>query len=148
VDVVAAAADKLWKELADLHNPMKIIGIGLAFAGVEGAESGLKSIDTFFKKPNSKRALEEDVDEAETPESDATTERTTKNISKDSSSFVCVSICGSVREQWESTHHSATVCYGYFRYFREAASFSILQPMSEPKARSKFSCFGMFSKNC
>jgi hypothetical protein len=23
-----------------------------------------------------------------------------------------------------------------------------LQPMSEPKARSKFSCFGIFSKNC
>ncbi|KAJ7723474.1 hypothetical protein B0H14DRAFT_3900227 [Mycena olivaceomarginata] len=64
VDVVAAAADKLWKELADPHAPMKIIGIGLGFTGVEGVESGLKSIDTFFKnplKPTSKRALEEDA---------------------------------------------------------------------------------------
>lgn len=93
VDVVAAAADKLWKELADPHAPMKIIGIGLGFTGVEGVESGLKSIDTFFKnplKPTSKRALEEDATESE---SDATTQRTTRNISKDVASFVC-SRCG------------------------------------------------------
>ncbi|KAK7032854.1 DNA polymerase eta [Favolaschia claudopus] len=95
VDVVAAAADKLWRELADPHAPMKIIGLGLAFTGVEGVEVGLKSIDTFFNtslKPPSKRALEEDVLNTE-PEVEAATERTTRNISKESSSFVC-SRCG------------------------------------------------------
>ncbi|KAF7375181.1 DNA polymerase eta [Mycena sanguinolenta] len=92
VDVVAAAADKLWKEFADPHAPMKIIGIGLAFTGVEGGESGLKSIDSFFtSKPNSKRALE-DAEDAERDTTNATG-RTTKNISKDQTSFVC-SRCG------------------------------------------------------
>ncbi|KAJ7242798.1 hypothetical protein B0H12DRAFT_845524 [Mycena haematopus] len=97
VDVVAAAADKLWKELADPHVPMKIIGIGLAFTGVEGVESGLKSIDSFFpSKPESKRALEEDAADAERDTTNltlTTTARTTKNISKDLTSFVC-SRCG------------------------------------------------------
>ncbi|KAJ6468426.1 hypothetical protein C8R45DRAFT_1063925 [Mycena sanguinolenta] len=91
VDVVAAAADKLWKELADPHAPMKVIGIGLAFTGVEGGESGLKSIDSFFtSKPNSKRALE-DAEDAQDDTTDATAR--TKNISKDQTSFVC-SRCG------------------------------------------------------
>ncbi|KAJ6577384.1 DNA polymerase eta [Mycena capillaripes] len=112
VEVVAAAADKLWKELVDPHVPMKIIGVSLGFTGVEGVESGLKSIDSFFKSaPNSKRALEDDADdvhadpgaEAETNSKNATSERITKNISKDLSSFVC-SRCG----QRSSLPRSAT----------------------------------------
>jgi DNA polymerase eta len=94
VDVVAAAADKLWKELVDPHVPMKIIGVSLGFTGVEGVEYGLKSIDTFFSTaPNSKskRALENDAHDADTNK--PTSDRATKNISKDVSSFVC-SRCG------------------------------------------------------
>ncbi|KAJ7671608.1 hypothetical protein DFH06DRAFT_120201 [Mycena polygramma] len=103
VEVVAAAADKLWKELVDPHVPMKIIGVGLAFTGVEGVEAGLKSIDTFFKSaPNSKRALEDDTDDVQ-PAADTPSERITKNISKNLSSFVC-SRCG----QRSSLPRSAT----------------------------------------
>ncbi|KAJ7220061.1 DNA/RNA polymerase [Mycena pura] len=98
VEVVAAAADKLWKELIDSHTPLKITGVSLAFAGIDGVESGLKSIDTFFKKPVSKRALEEDTDDAivnndNAGEGSISSERTSRNISKDLSSFMC-SRCG------------------------------------------------------
>ncbi|KAJ7746651.1 hypothetical protein B0H16DRAFT_943492 [Mycena metata] len=93
VEVVAAAADKLWKELVDPNVPMKIIGVGLAFTGVEGVETGLKSIDTFFKPP-SKRALEPETEDAENGTNKASSEPTTiRNISKDLSSFIC-SRCG------------------------------------------------------
>ncbi|KAJ7758864.1 hypothetical protein DFH07DRAFT_884500 [Mycena maculata] len=101
VEVVAAAADKLWKELVDPHAPMKIIGVSLGFTGIEGVESGLKSIDTFFKTaPVSKRALDDDPDEDQSAATaavggaqDTSGERLSKNISKDATSFVC-SRCG------------------------------------------------------
>ncbi|KAJ7183163.1 hypothetical protein C8R46DRAFT_1066110 [Mycena filopes] len=93
VEVVAAAADKLWKELADPTVPMKIIGISLGFTGVEGVEAGLKSIDTFFKPP-SKRALADDLDGEYNDMNQASSEPTQmRNISKDLTSFVC-SRCG------------------------------------------------------
>ncbi|KAJ7116403.1 DNA polymerase eta [Mycena epipterygia] len=111
VDIIAAAADKLWKELVDPRVPMKIIGISLGFTGIEGVESGLKSIDTFFKTaPVSKRALEDDADDQATNADNADRAKGTssqrppsKYISKDSSSFVC-SRCG----QRSSLPQSAT----------------------------------------
>ncbi|KAJ7454776.1 hypothetical protein FB451DRAFT_1099682 [Mycena latifolia] len=104
VDVVASAAEKLWKELIDPHASMKITGISLGFTGIEGVESGLKSIDTFFKNaPTSKRALEDDTDDQVTHVDDKDAKRPPKNISKDSTSFVC-SRCG----QRSSLPQSAT----------------------------------------
>ncbi|KAJ7086108.1 hypothetical protein B0H15DRAFT_358014 [Mycena belliarum] len=88
VDVVAAAAEKLWKDLIDPHASLKIINISLGFTGIEGIESGLKSIDTFFKAPTPKRPLEDD-----TTNDDTAAKPSSKNISKDLSSFVC-SRCG------------------------------------------------------
>ncbi|KAJ7510393.1 hypothetical protein B0H11DRAFT_2168718 [Mycena galericulata] len=105
VDVVAAAANKLWKELIDPHAPMKVIGVSLGFTGIEGVESGLKSIDTFFKTaPVSKRTLEDDEDQTTTTtDTLAGDARQSRNISKDPTSFVC-SRCG----QRSSLPRSAT----------------------------------------
>ncbi|KAJ7106488.1 hypothetical protein C8R43DRAFT_1243826 [Mycena crocata] len=99
VDVIAAAADKLWKELIDPRTPMKIIGVSLGFTGIEGVESGLKSIDTFFKTASTSKRPLDDVNDA-SPNVDfddggqiISSERASKNMSKDLSSFVC-SRCG------------------------------------------------------
>jgi DNA polymerase eta len=77
-----------------------VIGISLGFTGIEGVETGLKNIDTFFKAPTSKRASEDDADDQ--VKSMAPSELP-KNISKDLSSFVC-SRCG----QRSSLPRSAT----------------------------------------
>ncbi|KAJ7678513.1 DNA polymerase eta [Mycena rosella] len=99
VDVIASAADKLWKELIDPHASIKVIGISLGFTGIEGVESGLKGIDTFFKAaPTSKRALDDTEDQAATPDDTdgakgSGSNALLRNLSKDPSSFVC-SRCG------------------------------------------------------
>ncbi|KAJ6570180.1 hypothetical protein DFH09DRAFT_1154251 [Mycena vulgaris] len=110
VDIVSSAGDKLWKELVDPHAPMKVTGISLGFTGIEGIESGLKSIDTFFKTaPTSKRALDDDGDADDQVNATAdgsaksTSSELPKNISKDLTSFVC-SRCG----QRSSLPRSAT----------------------------------------
>jgi DNA polymerase eta len=86
VDVVAAAGNKLWKELIGVDDsvPLKITHVSLSFTGIEGVESGLQGIDTFFKS-GQKRSLEAD------PANDqaGTSERSSRNISKDLSSYVC-----------------------------------------------------------
>ncbi|KAF7327480.1 DNA polymerase eta [Mycena kentingensis (nom. inval.)] len=95
VDVVAAAADRLWRELVDARTPLKVTSVSLGFTGIEGVESGLKAIDTFFKKPASKRGLEDgDLITTETlSANDAAAPQTSKNLSKDLFSFIC-SRCG------------------------------------------------------
>ncbi|KAJ7650686.1 DNA/RNA polymerase [Roridomyces roridus] len=95
VDVVAAAGNKLWKELigTDVQTPMKVIGMSLAFTGIEGVETGLKSIDTFFKS-GVKRPLDsvEDADTENVPEPLGAGSGQ-RNISKDPTTFIC-SRCG------------------------------------------------------
>jgi DNA polymerase eta len=50
VDYVAAAGDKLWKELAEgLNGSMKITNIQLAFTGLEDADPHQRSIEGFLK---------------------------------------------------------------------------------------------------
>ncbi|KAJ8589533.1 DNA/RNA polymerase [Rhizopogon salebrosus TDB-379] len=67
VDVIATAADKLWKELTGDAKIIHVTSVQLAFTGLEKAEMGQKSIEGFFKardtqKPTSlKRRREEDV---------------------------------------------------------------------------------------
>ncbi|KAJ7056575.1 DNA/RNA polymerase [Mycena amicta] len=91
VEVVAAAADRLWRELIDPHAPLKVTGLSLGFTGIEGVESGLKSIDTFFRKPVSKRGADETDDPNPNAKTSDASITTSKNISN--SSFVC-SRCG------------------------------------------------------
>ncbi|KAF9046844.1 DNA/RNA polymerase [Hymenopellis radicata] len=57
VDVIAAAGDKLWKDLVGSATTMKVTSVQLAFTGIETAESGLQSIAGFL---GTKRTREED----------------------------------------------------------------------------------------
>ncbi|KAG2017823.1 eta DNA polymerase [Coprinopsis cinerea AmutBmut pab1-1] len=61
VDTVAAAGDKLWKELVGNATTMKISSVQLSFTGIDVSEPGQQSIEGFFKsKPPSKRQREDD----------------------------------------------------------------------------------------
>lgn len=57
VDVIAAAGDKLWKELvgteATRATPMKITNVQLSFSGIEIMETGQRNIEGFFKPHSS-----------------------------------------------------------------------------------------------
>lgn len=65
VDVIATAADKLWKELTGDAKTVNITSVQLAFTGLEKAEMGQKSIEGFFttrdvQQTSLKRSREED----------------------------------------------------------------------------------------
>lgn len=66
VDVIATAADKLWKELTGDATTVNITSVQLAFTGLEKAEMGQKSIEGFFttrdiqQQTSLKRSREED----------------------------------------------------------------------------------------
>ncbi|KAG2157918.1 uncharacterized protein EDB93DRAFT_1246415 [Suillus bovinus] len=66
VDVIATAADKLWKELTGDAKIVNISSVQLAFTGLEKAEMGQKSIEGFFtardiqQQTSLKRSHEED----------------------------------------------------------------------------------------
>ncbi|KAK0450063.1 hypothetical protein EV421DRAFT_1899578 [Armillaria borealis] len=61
VDVIAAAGDKLWKDLVGNSTSMKVTNVQLAFTGIETAETGQQSIDGFLKGgPSSKRGRDDD----------------------------------------------------------------------------------------
>ncbi|SJL00040.1 uncharacterized protein ARMOST_03352 [Armillaria ostoyae] len=61
VDVIAAAGDKLWKDLVGKSTSIKVTSVQLAFTGIETAETGQQSIDEFLKGgPSSKRARDDD----------------------------------------------------------------------------------------
>ena len=49
VDTIAAAADKLWKELTGNAKNLNVTAVQLAFTGIETAEAGQQSIEGFFK---------------------------------------------------------------------------------------------------
>lgn len=65
VDVIATAADKLWKELTGDAKTVNVTSVQLAFTGLEKAEMGQKSIEGFFttrdvQQTSLKRSREED----------------------------------------------------------------------------------------
>lgn len=57
VDVIAAAGDKLWKELVGTDesraSPMKVTNVSLSFSGIDSMESGQRNIEGFFKPRSS-----------------------------------------------------------------------------------------------
>ncbi|PPQ98750.1 eta DNA polymerase [Panaeolus cyanescens] len=55
VDLIAAAGDKLWKELVGKNTNLKISSIQLAFTGIDFAEQGQQKIEGFLKPASSKR---------------------------------------------------------------------------------------------
>lgn len=62
VDLIAAAGDKLWKELIGFDDskplPIKITHVGLSFTGIASTESGQRNIEGFFKAPDSMKIEE------------------------------------------------------------------------------------------
>ena len=63
VDGIAAAGDKLWKELVGTDVVTKVNHIGLGFTGLESSEIGQRSIEGFLKAgQTSKRLRDEDDD--------------------------------------------------------------------------------------
>jgi DNA polymerase eta len=67
--LVAAAADKLWKEVVgtDDSKPMKVTSIYLTFSGIQTADPGQQGIEGFFKPPSKRKresgAKEDGADE-------------------------------------------------------------------------------------
>ncbi|KAG2074174.1 DNA/RNA polymerase [Suillus decipiens] len=99
VDVIATAADKLWKELIGDTKTVNITSVQLAFTGLEKAEMGQKSIEGFFTtrdiQPSTslKRSLEED----ETLVSPENTELIlSKSCDVEAVSFKCTRCCKTI----------------------------------------------------
>ena len=67
VDTIAAAGDKLWKDLVGTNSTMKVTNVQLAFTGIDVAEAGQQSIADFLRKPvSSSKKRSRDDTEAET----------------------------------------------------------------------------------
>lgn len=80
MDLIAAAGDKLWKELVGTdtsrRTEMKITSVQLSFTGIESMESGQKMIEGFFggkpqvnTKPSSSSGKPASIAQAESPNS-------------------------------------------------------------------------------
>ncbi|KAM6504280.1 hypothetical protein JOM56_001223 [Amanita muscaria] len=59
VDVVAAAGDKLWKELFGNDTKLNVSHVALGFTGIDVTESGQQSIETFLKSARNHKRLRE-----------------------------------------------------------------------------------------
>ncbi|KIL64266.1 hypothetical protein M378DRAFT_11635 [Amanita muscaria Koide BX008] len=59
VDVVAAAGDKLWKELFGNDTKLNVSHVALGFTGIDVTESGQQSIETFLKLARNHKRLRE-----------------------------------------------------------------------------------------
>jgi len=103
VDVIASAGDRLWKELVGESKIIKVTSVQLAFTGLETAESGQQSIETFFKtpdrrqqlssnsygEPSLKRVREEDLDDELPQMVTLEGEEGTSCTDASSTSFIC-----------------------------------------------------------
>ncbi|KAG9315274.1 hypothetical protein JVU11DRAFT_4411 [Chiua virens] len=56
VDMIAAAADKLWKEVTGNTQDLNVTAVQLAFTGIETAGIGQQSIEGFFKPTSARRS--------------------------------------------------------------------------------------------
>ncbi|KAF9237637.1 hypothetical protein BU15DRAFT_88645 [Melanogaster broomeanus] len=92
VDVIAAAADKLWKELTGNAKSINVTCVQLAFTGIGTAEIGQQNLEGFFKLKESQRSAvkrprsDSDNDRDEDGRSQTTS---TAPQSTSSTSFVC-----------------------------------------------------------
>ncbi|KIK80658.1 hypothetical protein PAXRUDRAFT_158084 [Paxillus rubicundulus Ve08.2h10] len=96
VDMIAAAADKLWKELIGEAKSIKVGCVQLAFTGIETAEMGQQNIEGFFKTKESQRSAlkrprsdSNDAFENERDEGGRSRTTSTAPHSASSTSFVC-----------------------------------------------------------
>ncbi|KIK62517.1 hypothetical protein GYMLUDRAFT_223745 [Collybiopsis luxurians FD-317 M1] len=92
IDVIAAAGEKLWRELVGTGTgPIKINHIALAFTGIEAADDNQQSIDSFFANPSGlKRLREEEHDFSQTrPESPTRPRQCSPPSGQGPTSFTC-----------------------------------------------------------
>lgn len=59
VDTIASAGDKLWKDLVGNSATLNVTSVQLAFTGINVAEAGQRSIESFLKPASTKRSREE-----------------------------------------------------------------------------------------
>lgn len=96
IDVIAAAGDKLWKELVGTDesraSPMKVTNVSLSFTGIDSMESGQRNIEGFFKPRSSDDPPIETPTKrkrASSPAGSALTEVATTVIPSYHDSFLC-----------------------------------------------------------
>ncbi|KIJ14289.1 hypothetical protein PAXINDRAFT_79476 [Paxillus involutus ATCC 200175] len=96
VDMIAAAGDKLWKELIGNATIINVGCVQLAFTGIETAEMGQQNIEGFFKTKEShrsavKRPRSDSDGTIENNRDEGPRSRTTSTASRSASStsFVC-----------------------------------------------------------
>ncbi|KAH9481674.1 N-acetyltransferase eso1 [Psilocybe cubensis] len=105
VDVIAAAGDKLWKELVGNSSNLKVSSVQLAFTGIDVAEGGQRSIEGFLKpisstkkRPRDSAAITDVQDEEELPQPARLSASDVDNLNDESphvpsASYTCVR-CG------------------------------------------------------
>lgn len=149
VDVIANAADKLWKELTGNMNDFNVTAVQLAFTGIETAETGQQSIEGFFKPKEGPRSLlkrTRSSSRGDPPEADSVQVTTEIPRSASSASFVCercnkrISVCESDVDQAEVDRAAALVKlrleHEDFHFAQDLANGSDAQaqPKSRPRA--------------
>ncbi|KAH0833270.1 hypothetical protein J3R83DRAFT_12334 [Lanmaoa asiatica] len=150
VDVIATAADKLWKELTGDMNNLKVTAVQLAFTGIETAEIGQQGIKGFFKPKEGHRSLfkrTRSSSEGAPPEEGPVQAMTEMPGSASSTSFVCercnkrVSVCESEVDQAEADRAAALAKlrmeHDDFHFAQDLANGSDAQAPSQPGSHSR-----------
>jgi DNA polymerase eta len=149
VDVIAAAADKLWKELTGNMKDLNVTSVQLAFTGIETAETGQQSIEGFFKPKEAPRSLLKRTwsssDEAP-PKSHTLQVMAEMPGSVSSTSFACercnkrITVCESEVDDAEADHAVALAKlraeHDDFHFAQDLANDTDAQAPSQRRSRS------------
>ncbi|KAF8442398.1 hypothetical protein L210DRAFT_885977 [Boletus edulis BED1] len=154
VDVIATAADKLWKELTGNMKNLKVTAVQLAFTGIETAESGQQSIQGFFKSkepPRSPLKRTRPGNDEIPPEADSLQVMTELHESASSTFFLCErcnrTISASEMERGEADHITALAKlrmeHDDFHFAQDLANGSDIQvpkrkKTTEPRGIARF----------
>lgn len=150
VDVIATAADKLWKELTGNMKDLDVTAVQLAFTGIETAETGQQSIEGFFKSkaaPRSPLKRTRSNGDGVPPEADLLQVMTEMPSSSSSSSFVCercskvITVCKSGVGDDETVHAGIALAklrmeHDDFHFAQDLASGADAQALSRPRSLS------------
>lgn len=148
VDVIATAADKLWKELTGNMKNLNVTSVQLAFTGIETTEIGQQSIEGFFRPKAAPLSLPKRTrPNGDEDSPDAEHVATEMPGSASSTSFVCercnkrITVFGSEMDHAE-VDHAATLAklrmeHDDFHFAQDLANGSDAQPSSRPESRSR-----------
>ncbi|KAG8213054.1 hypothetical protein J3R82DRAFT_11446 [Butyriboletus roseoflavus] len=146
VDVIATAADKLWKELTGNMKNLNVTAVQLAFTGIETAETRQQCIEGFFKPKEHWSLLERTRSSSDgPPEADPVQVMTEPGPA--SSTFVCKR-CNKRISAYESdvehdqVDRAAALAklrmeHDDFHFAQDLTDGSDARAPSEPKPRSK-----------